>query len=457
METGSITTDVNFVYFTKAGEEAEFRFPKTAFIDYTSLTTNVTTSGRIVKFTPRDWGYSSSQAMYEAIEPLFTGQSESGGNTVLEGNSTETPLSAGQTFTGEWVDVSGFNSIVGAVKTDQNGEFIFEYSTNKLDVDSTLTRYYRTNQIEVPHRFTNARQYCRVKYTNTSASDQTFIRLQVLAGEKAPLNVPTDSVIAQDYDATVVRPTDFHTEVALGRRQGVETWNKFGYNDDIDTGAPEIIAAWGGAFQYLTAGETIDIVSTDAADTLAGTGAQRIIIWGVDQDWNPVTEVVEMNGVTPVTTTSQWIGINRISIFKAGTGLMNAGDISVKATTSGYDMALMPIGEGTSQQMIFYVPVGHQFLAEWLYFNTIKISGGGGQPEVTFKGWVYSDVATAEFEVFRAALDVADNNNLDITPPTPFVIGEKSILWFEAETDTDNTAVRGRFSGELFRNPNAEN
>lgn len=41
------------------------------------------------------------------------------------------------------------------------------------------------------------------------------------------------------------------------------------------------------------------------------------------------------------------------------------------------------------------------------------------------------------------------------TPPTPFVIGEKSILWFTAETDQNNTTVSGRFSGELFRDVDA--
>ena len=48
--------------------------------------------------------------------------------------------------------------------------------------------------------------------------------------------------------------------------------------------------------------------------------------------------------------------------------------------------------------------------------------------------------------------DVADNNTLTISPPIPFIIDEKSIFWFVAETDTNNTAVRGRFSGELHRN-----
>ena len=82
-------------------------------------------------------------------------------------------------------------------------------------------------------------------------------------------------------------------------------------------------------------------------------------------------------------------------------------------------------------------------------------TSGGSSPEVTLKGWVYSDVATAEFEIYRDGIDVSDTQHIELTPPTPFVIGEKSILWFTAETDTNSTAVRGRFSGELIRDADA--
>lgn len=37
----------------------------------------------------------------------------------------------------------------------------------------------------------------------------------------------------------------------------------------------------------------------------------------------------------------------------------------------------------------------------------------------------------------------------------PFPVGEKSILFFNAQTDKDNTSISGRFSGELFRDADA--
>lgn len=380
--------------------------------------------------------------------PIATSNSD-----VSTSNSTTTLLNAGATFTGEWEDVSAYPSLTVAVKTDQNGTYTVQFSPDGTNADSNLTRYFRTNQIEAPHRFSVTRRYARIVFTNTSASNQTYLRLQTLLGEQGELNAPIDSTLAQDFDATAVRPTDFHNEVALGRRQGVTTWNKFGYNLDVDTGT-EIIASWGGTFQFSTTGETISIVSTSIADASGGTGVNSIVVYGVDANWDEQTVVYTMNGTTPVVSAESWIGINRVAVFLSGSGMTNAGTITVTGVTSEYTKAQMPLGGGVTQQMIFYVPDNHQFLARWLHFNALKVSGGG-VPEITVLGHVYSAVNNTIQEVYRGQLDVANINDIDVNPSIPFPISERSILYFNATTDTDNTSVSGRFSGELFRDINA--
>jgi len=369
-------------------------------------------------------------------------------------NSTTTALNDGQTFTGGWEDVTEYESVVVACKTDQDGILSVQFSPDGVNVDSTLTRYYRTGQIEPPHRFTITRKYYRITFENNSGSNQTELRIQTsIKSNSESLNSPLDAILAQDYDAIVTRPTDYHTEVALSLRQGATTWNKFGYNTDIDTGT-EIIASWGGTFQFLTSGETIDIVSSSADDDDGGTGVNSVVIYGVDENWDEQIEVVTLNGTTTVTTTSQWIGINRVAVFLSGTGRTNAGTIDVTATTSGFQMAQMPPGGGVTQQLIFYVPRNHQFLAEWLFFSAVKTSGGSS-PVLEFYGQVYSAVNNTIQEVFRSELDVAIGNNLEVSPPIPFPVGEKSILYFECDTNTANTKVTGRFSGELIRDKDA--
>lgn len=370
-------------------------------------------------------------------------------------NSSATLITDTSNFTGAWEDASKWDSVTIAVSTDQDGYYEIQFSPDGTNQDSTLTRYYRTAQFNVPHRFTITRQFFRVVFYNNSGADQTYFRLQSMYGLKGDLNIPIDSTMAQDFDSISTRPTDYHSEAALNRRQGVTVWSKFGYNNDVDTGTSEVVASFGGAFQFLSSAETLDIVSTSANDTNSGTGVHGLVIYGVDGDWNSAIEVVFLTGTTTVTTTSTWLGINRISAYRAGTGQSNAGVIDITATTALIPLAQMPLGEGTSQQCILYIPRAHKFLANWIDVSILKLSGGGGAPEVTVRGWVYSAVSNCKYEVYKGKLDVALSNQLDVHPQEHFLVDEKSIFWLECETDSNNTAVQGRFSGKLHRNPSA--
>lgn len=95
-------------------------------------------------------------------------------------------------------------------------------------------------------------------------------------------------------------------------------------------------------------------------------------------------------------------------------------------------------------------------VASNLNFSETPIAAGGS-PAVTFKGFVYSGVVDSEFEVYRDSIDVSGSSDarIDLRPAEPFIVGEKSILWFTAETTSNNTSVRGRFSGKLIRDADA--
>jgi hypothetical protein len=242
---------------------------------------------------------------------------------------------------------------------------------------------------------------------------------------------------------------DFAREVARGTQTGYTLWNKFGYNEDIDSAADETIWAPGGIFSRMTSAETLTVVSSSANDTAAGTGVQQVVIYGVDSNWDSQTEVIALNGTTEVTTVNTWLGVNRVAIFLAGSGQTNAGDITVDTTTGGQVQAFMPVGEGVTQQCIFFVPRDTNFIAEWILLNVLKLSGGGGSPRVTVKMLVYSDVNNAVQEVFRVGLDTDVENTLSINPNLPFPIGERSVITLELSTDQNNTSVTARFSGIL--------
>lgn len=359
-------------------------------------------------------------------------------------NSSTSALSNGAVFTGEWEDVGAYSSVVVAVKTDQDGLYAVQFSPDGVNQDSTLTRYYRTSQIEPPHRFTITRRYCRVVFTNASASPQTYFRLQTLFGDKPDLNAPLDSTVSQDFDSTLVRPTDYKHEVSLGLRQGSTLWNKFGYNEDVGTSA-EVLASWGGTFTPMTTARTLSVVSTAASDTDGGAGANNVVIYGIDANRLAQTVVVAMGGLTPGVTTETWLGVNRVSVGLAGSSLGNDGTITITATTDLTTQAQVPAGEGTSQQCIFHIQAGHTALTEWLTANVIRF-GSGAEPVVTVRGWVYSAVSNAKYEVFRQVLDASIVGTFDVGPPVPFPIGGASVFWLEVVSSRAATAVNGRFS-----------
>ena len=65
---------------------------------------------------------------------------------------------------------------------------------------------------------------------------------------------------------------------------------------------------------------------------------------------------------------------------------------------------------------------------------------------MTFKLYVFSDVSNAKYEVLRQIIDTAAVNVVPLSFPDPLVVSEKSAIWLEATTDTNNTNVQARLS-----------
>ena len=258
--------------------------------------------------------------------------------------------------------------------------------------------------------------------------------------------------LKEDDKALVTRPTSFEHEVATGKRTGVTTWNKWGYNADIDTSGEEVIASFGGTYTPPTSPTTLTMSSSSGDDTSlggGGTGARTILITGIDENRNTQTQTVSLQGITPVVTTTTWLGINRIEVISSGSGQVNAGNIGVFAVSGGAALGYIPEGVGLTQQAIFHVPANHTFIATWLIINAARAAGQGSSPLVTVRGYVFNPATNTKYLVVRKNLDTSVAINVELIPSEPFIIPEGSVLYFTATTDKDNTVVDIRFSGKL--------
>jgi hypothetical protein len=193
-------------------------------------------------------------------------------------------------------------------------------------------------------------------------------------------------------------------------------WNKFGHNDDVDTGADEDI--WTGpALTWVppTAARIHGIVSTDDVnDNIGGDGALTVLVQGLDTDFNEQEETVTMTGTTPANTQLAYTRINRMAVATAGVNGINGGAISAVAAVDATTTAHIPAGESQTQQAVFTVPNGAQMLLDRYYCNVNPGSPAGviatvklmvrenadqpGSPEVVKHINGVSDTAPLDFE-----------------------------------------------------------
>lgn len=241
---------------------------------------------------------------------------------------------------------------------------------------------------------------------------------------------------------------DYVTNAALGNIDGTGIVNKFGFNSDVDTGSEEVIASFGGGINIMTTADTLDITSSDAADAAAGAGARLLLIQGIDENFLPIEEYVSMNGLTPVTTVNSYLGINRVYVVQVGTAGVNTGDITITDTSASVGVqAQIPEGKSVTQQCIYHTPINKTFLMDYIQISALKLSGGGGSPVVQIRGYSFSRVTNTTYNVVDLEVDTSIDNNLSLSIKNPITFTGREVIYFTAETDSNNTKASMRFSG----------
>lgn len=135
-------------------------------------------------------------------------------------------------------------------------------------------------------------------------------------------------------------------------------------------------------------GQTLYISSTSTDDVMTtGTGAWKVLLEGLDSQFLPFTEVLELNGTTKVPTSYDgWTYVCRATVIETGSGGEQDGDIFIGDDT--YDPAdpdgagdiYTMIGvtgisandsfaKGTSQQACFTIPAGYEGRFRKIYAN----------------------------------------------------------------------------------------
>jgi len=235
---------------------------------------------------------------------------------------------------------------------------------------------------------------------------------------------------------------DFNTDLALGNIEGCEVYVKFGENLSIGT-TQETLWCQGGDWSPLIGitGETMNIVSSSTDDVgVTGTGGRTLQIFGLTTNDISLTEVINLNGTSTVTTTNNFTFIHRAIVLYAGSNEVNIGDITLTASTSSTIQAKIPANGGITQQLFYKAPADHMLQVKSGTLGIINDSGLN--PKVTFEMW-FRYPTGIKMKTMSLFMDSAIETSKTIKNEVSHFLPEGGIIEVRVLSDTANTKVHG--------------
>lgn len=240
----------------------------------------------------------------------------------------------------------------------------------------------------------------------------------------------------------------YNLRVSQGAVAGASSVSNFGYNSDVDTGE-ETIWTQGGLYAYPSSAAVVYVSSANTNDTVAGTGARTATIEGLDTNYGQISETVNLNGQTQVTTTKQYLRINRVYVASAGSGGTGAGVIytatsgAASGVPTGTTYAAIVAGENQSQMAIYTVPAAFSLYIDNVYF-TAAVSATTNH--------VITKLATRNLNgVFRSrTTNILENSPLINNFEFPLKVNAKTDIECRASGSTTNNQVSASFEGALI-------
>lgn len=144
-------------------------------------------------------------------------------------------------------------------------------------------------------------------------------------------------------------------------------------NPDVSKNAKEDIWSAGGLLPYLPSAMQLEVKSTSGNDSLSGTAAQKIKIFGLDENFLEIEEELNLNGIANVLTVNYYLRIYRLEVTSVGTSGTNNGTITVK---NGNDLiAQIDPGLGRSLMTHYTIPADKTGYLFSYWTNTVRVDG----------------------------------------------------------------------------------
>lgn len=244
----------------------------------------------------------------------------------------------------------------------------------------------------------------------------------------------------------------FELQVVRGQIAWHRAITVFGYNPDVDT--TEVVVWPDGAsvgIQHPAA--TLKVSSSSTDDASAGTGARSVIIYGLDNNHDEISETVILNGQTEVATTKAYTHVNSMTVATVGSGGKNAGIVYVGSgtVTTGVPAVIFNLiytGYNSSTTGAYTIPAG---------YTGYIVNGGIGSGQASGSTAVTGKLVIIDTDqVQRVAAVNAMNNGFSMYDfKLPIAVPEMYTVEARAFGSSVNNIVSSFFQILLVKNDGA--
>ena len=266
------------------------------------------------------------------------------------------------------------------------------------------------------------------------------------------------------YTVNTARQTlgDYYSEVMKGSYKDEFIVNKFGRNGAVGTSLTHVSIS--GVYQTPTTAQSLELLSSNAADGVAGAGARKVLVEGLDSNFDLQQEEVIMDGLTPVALTNQFIRVFRMTVSESGSYVTisvpsHVGQITLRGAGVGatwvvidtIEEATTGFGIGQSQIGTYTVPRGY---TAFLLSKTFSVESNKSARIYFFKREKADDVAvpyTGIMRLFEQNDGISGLASIHAKAPLN-VITEMSEVGFFALAAVASASISVEFQLHLIKN-----
>lgn len=240
-------------------------------------------------------------------------------------------------------------------------------------------------------------------------------------------------------------------EIAAGRVPGIKHFVRFAERSSLTAaGGDETLWAANANLTIMTSAETFDIEFTNTTDGSGTTGATVLLITYLDADFTHQDATVVLDTSGDQTTSFSGLGIQRAVVVSTGSANKNANDITIKSTTGDTVQGIIPAGDSVTKSSVFHAEINTTPIMHNVTISANK--SGGGSPTVRLRLKVYNRLVETEYDLFDFYIDTSIENTVHKDFPTGFVFSGRDVIWWTADTDTNNTDVIVTYSLNVVNN-----